>query len=92
MNIEQKLDALFTVRSDDNLYNAWRAFTPPERDVLFTTLFRLARQSGITRRDMEPVLRDALAGIEPEVFEDTSIDQMLHEIGKEVISKHEGMV
>ena len=64
MSVERKLDTLFSVRSDDNLYNAWRAFTPPERDALFLTLWRLVRSGGFTRADLEPVLAKALEGVE----------------------------
>lgn len=81
--MNNKLDHLFSVRSDDNLYNAWRAFTPPERDALFLTLWRLVRSAGYSRSDLEPVLKDALSDV-TEDHEPDPISEMLQKIGREL--------
>lgn len=80
--MNDKLDHLFSVRSDDNLYNAWRAFTPPERDALFLTLWRLVRSEGYSRSDLEPVLKDALSEVPPDKDDSNPISEMLQEIGR----------
>lgn len=81
--MNDKLDHLFSVRSDDNLYNAWRAFTPPERDALFLALWRLVRSAGYSRSDLELVLKDALSDV-TEDHEPDPISEMLQKIGREL--------
>ena len=86
--IDQKLDTLFTVRSEDNLYHAWRDFTPPQRDRIFFALWKAVRGAGLTRKDIEPILRDALAEVQDaDDKEDTPIDEMLRKMGQEIIEK-----
>ena len=90
--MNNKLDRLFSVRSDDNLYNAWRDFTPPERDALFLTLWRLVRSEGYSRSDLEPVLKDALSEVTPDEDEPNPISERLREMGRELAEKGPQMV
>ncbi len=87
--MNDKLDRLFSVRSDDNLYNAWRDFTPPERDALFLTLWRLVRSSGYSRSDLEPVLKDALSEVTPDEDDSELLSEMLRKIKENENERHE---
>ena len=85
--MNDKLDRLFSVRSDDNLYNAWRDFTPPERDALFLTLWRLVRSQG--RKYLEPILEAALSEVTPDEDDSELLSEMLRKIKENENERHE---